>query len=180
MKGNTDIVPTDQQDETDEQDDAETVATAEQLREVWLRNLRDPAVRLDMLGDPWGKTRNPLFVWEAIGICLKQKLDLSDWPAWVTGYLETCVDRMASGAHDFRKALPEIMGFAGQRGPRAVYNDEHAARARLALPIDDAALDDLTLLRWLAEDFGLPAPPRSLEGWRKAIVSSDVRVPSKP
>jgi hypothetical protein len=162
-----------------------------QLRENVLQALREPDTRLDLLLQQWERTSNPLFVWQAIAASEREL------PDWVRSYLASCADRMLDATHDFRKALPEIMGFAGKRGPRPVWNDEEAAdryvfsalfffwicvadtmeealaQAQQALPPYDANADDLTLYRWLAKQFGLAKTPRTLEAWRKAIVDDD-------
>jgi hypothetical protein len=139
-----------------------------------------------VLHDLFRRTGNPLCAWEAIKICRAEKRPL---PAWVLDYLGACADRMLSGEtaprQDFRSVLPEVMGFAGRRGPRAIADAEELAdreafshiftlylmddeagsiedildRARLALPAKDAARDYVTLMRWIAEYFRLDAHP---------------------
>jgi hypothetical protein len=182
-------------------DDTAITGTERELRDAVLRTLRDADFRLDVLHDRWRKTGDPLAVWAAIAICSDQDREMPDW---VRDYLAAAASRMTSSAgYDLRKALPAILGLGSKRGPRPVHDDQRDAdlfvfasvffywiatgdsldhaldEARRVLPPFDASADDLTLLRWLAREFGLADPPRSLDGWRKAIVSSNVRVSSK-
>jgi hypothetical protein len=170
------------------------------LRDTVLHALRER--RIERLREQWEKSGDPLIAWDAIATCTEQKRPL---PAWVMDYLADCAQRMtATESSDFRKALPGVMGFAGRQGPRARWDDRDAAErfvfsglffywivfgdslgqaldeARPALHPEDAKADDLTLLRWLAKDFGLATVPRTLESWRNAIVSKDVRDSSIP
>jgi hypothetical protein len=174
--------------------DEEARENIEKARDAWFRVLREE--RIDRLHDHWNKNADPLAVWDAIAACTEQERPL---PNWVIDYLRECAQRMTQAEGDFRKALPKIMAFAGKHGPHARCDDDERTadrfvfacmfcywlgsdtgcnsleqaleEARQVLRPEDAALDDLTLLRWIAKDFGLPTPPRSLEGWRKAILA---------
>jgi hypothetical protein len=161
----------------------------EELRELILESFCER--RIEISREEWNRTGDPMMVWEAIAVSAEQERPL---PEWVVDYLGTCAKRMTTVSGDVRKALPEVLGLAGRRGPRNRLDNEKSAgrfvfsglffywimsgdsleqalaEARTVLHREDASADDLTLLRWLAKEHGLSAPPRSLDGWRKAFV----------
>ena len=81
---------------------------------------------LELIGKPdfvltcafaqWRDSQNPYFVWQAIEVCTREKIE---FPAWAREYLAECAQRMLSPAaaevSDLRKVLPAIMGFATSR-----------------------------------------------------------------
>jgi hypothetical protein len=156
--------------------------------------MSDPGFMLEALRSEWETKDQPVFVWDAIQVCIKHGRTL---PAWITTYLADCANRMddARQSADLRKVLPSIFGFPAKRGPGRPLDpypgtlDREFFALRFAVEIakgrepPDALVeacnvldarradkDDKTLWRWLKAEFELSDTPRTNAEWQTAAV----------
>jgi hypothetical protein len=145
----------------------------------------------------WEESGNPYYVWEAIDICAKNKLDL---PPWVRSYLDLCARNMMNAAQskaskDLRESLPGILSFPAKRGrghplrpdgegteymtAAMVFAAEiakgqkpkdalHKASESLDRPLADD-IGDKTLLEHIKRQFGVKKAPRTNAEWNRLI-----------
>jgi hypothetical protein len=171
-------------------------------RRAWLRKhcstTEVPAAFVKKQRDTWMQTRNPYYVWQVIGDCIKEGFD---FPTWVDDYLAEAASRMMAPDsmhdHDLTKALPRIFGFGIKRGKRwltpELEPDEALKRERFAKlfafvivnggkPTDAVAFirdatdetivlpeDDRTLLKWIKQHIGITQTPRTRTAWLAEI-----------
>jgi hypothetical protein len=170
-------------------------------RRAWLRKhcrtTEVPAALFKKQRDAWMRTRNPYYVWQVIGDCIKNGFD---FPTWVDDYLAEAALRMTAPdsmrEHDLTKALPRIFGFAIERGKRwltpELAPDEALKREGLAKlfaiviwaggePTDAVAFvreqndemilpeEDRTLRKWIKQYFGIKQTPRTRTEWLAEI-----------
>jgi hypothetical protein len=161
--------------------------------------IRDPGLNIRACRSGWEEEKNPIYVWETIGICTKHKKPL---PGWVVSYLADVAQRMTSddakAATDLREVLPRIMGFpaAERHGPgrrldphggrydamslailfaieieHGLKPSEALRKAAAGLPPDITNRDERTLWRWLMQEVGLKRRPSTNAEWRAALRS---------
>ena len=144
----------------------------------------------------WACTRNPYYIWQVIGNCIKYN---KEFPDLIISYLGLCAQRMqsprAKKSRDLRQELPWVLDFPQKHGPGNLLNPEGNLRRRATFAVrfafrirngeppleamrnacndsfdaDDAAVDDKTLRRWLLELYGLKKWPRTTEEWVNII-----------
>jgi hypothetical protein len=101
----------------------------------------------------WEKTRNPIYVWQAIAMCIryggrvngeKEFKQRCAYPTWVLEYLFKCAGGISTeSGNDVGRALPRIFGFSdghARRGRGSAFSDAQAAHddAVLALAFVDS------------------------------------------
>ena len=130
-------------------------------------------------------------------ICATNKLPIPEWVTdYLAGAADRMLSAETAESKDARAVLPKILGFPSKRGPgnplrlendevgvdRWLFSRRFAAAIGGGRSIQDALAvavllldpadhdrDELTLLRWVAKEFGLPTHPRTENTWIKAL-----------